>query len=126
MVVTAHHEQLVLLQPLLRDVPGLAGPAEADAFALADGVEGESDVLANDFSIGGLDKAWGPRQITVEKVPERPLADEADAGRVLLRVVRQAGFKGDAPHFGFLHLADREKDTRDLLPVETMQEVALV
>ena len=43
------------------------------------------DVLADELAVGGLHRARSGRQIAVQEVAERALADEADAGRILLR-----------------------------------------
>ena len=43
-----------------------------------------------------LDRARLVRQVAVQEFAERALADEADAGRILLRRVRQADLVGDA------------------------------
>src|SRR6266849_10770365 len=99
MVVSLHHYQLVGRKLLGRDVPRLARASNADAFALADGVEGESDVLADRAALVVDDRPRHLRQVTVQELAERPLADEADAGRILLGVVRQTGFERDAAHF---------------------------
>ena len=72
------------------------------------------------------DRPRRPRQVAVEELAERPLADEADAGRVLLGVVRQPGLERDAPHLGLLQLADREHHARELLLRQAVQEIALV
>jgi hypothetical protein len=66
------------------------------------------------------------RQIAVEEFPERPLADEADAGRILLGVVRQPGLEREAAHLGLLELAHREHRARQLFLRQAVQEVTLV
>src|SRR5258707_11534060 len=118
MVVALHHHELVRGHPLLGDIPGAVArvllAADADAFALADGVEREADVFANAFPFTGNNRARLAFQIPVQKIPERPLADEADTRRILLRVVRQAGLLRDSPHLGLLQLADPEHDALEL------------
>src|SRR5205823_12357300 len=47
MIMTLHHDEAVRSEIFSRDVPGLACPADADALALPDGVEGKADVLAD-------------------------------------------------------------------------------
>src|SRR5688500_8246050 len=110
MVVALHHDERIGVAMFLGYVPRLAGRAAfssySDALALADRVEREPDVLPDDFSFRGLDGSRHSRQIAVQEIAERTLADEADAGRVLLRVVRQAGLERDAPHLAFLQLPD--------------------
>src|SRR3954469_5572157 len=126
MVVSLYDDELVLLQILCRYIPGLACPADADALALADGVEGEADVLAEGPALGRLDRPGRFGQVAVQELAERALADEADPGRIFLRVVRQAGFERDAPHLAFLQLAHGEHHARELLPRQAVQEIALV
>src|SRR4029078_13176257 len=126
MVMTLHHHQLVRRQVLRRDVPRLSGAPQADTLALADRVEREPDVLANDPPCAVDHRSRLLRQITVEELAERTLADEADSRRVLFRMVRQPGFQRSAPHFAFLQLADREQRARELLLRQSMEEVALV
>src|SRR5688572_16170900 len=122
-VVPLHHHQLVLGDALLRDVPRLPRAADADALALPDGVEGKADVLTQRFATFINYSAGDLREVAVQELPERPLADEADAGRVLLRVVRQPGLEREAAHFAFLQLADREHDARELLLRQAVQEI---
>src|SRR4051812_33575097 len=121
MVVPAHHDQLVRRQALFRDIPRLTRSAEADTLALADSVEGKPDVLAHRAAALVDDRTRRLRQVAVEEFAERPLADEADAGRILLGMVRQPGLRGDAPHFGLFQLAEREQYPRELRLVEPMQ-----
>jgi hypothetical protein len=125
-VVAAHHDQLVRRQALLRDVPRLARAAEPDAAALAYGVEGEPDVLADPAAILVDDRPGGLRQVAVQELAERPLANEADAGRILLGVVRQPRLARDAAHVRLPQLAEREERARELRLGQAMQEVALV
>ena len=61
-----------------------------------------------------------------EELRERPLADEADAGAVLLLGDRQAGFAGDVADFGLQQIAEREQHVAQVVGVDGVQEVALV
>ncbi len=130
MIVPLHHDQLVGRHVLLRDVPRRTitrlAPADADALALADRVEHQPDVLADDGSLGRAHKSGLARQITIEELSKRPLADETDAGRVLLRVHRQVGGLGKFAHPGLGELAQRKQHARELLLIEPVQEVALI
>src|SRR5688572_9203295 len=126
MVMALHYDKLVRGDALVGDIPRLSRPADADAFALADRIEGEPDVLADGFAFLVDDLPWNLREVSVQEFAERALADEADAGRVLLGMVRQSGLERDAPHFGFLQLAHRKHHARELLLRETVEEVALV
>src|SRR5262245_21071616 len=129
-IVALHYYELIRLEPLVGDIPGLCGcvgnAADADTLSLADGVEGKPDVLPQPLAVLVHDRAWNLRQVTVQELAERPLADEADAGRVLLRVVRQPGLSREPPHLGLLHFADRKHHARELLLVQAVQEIALV
>ena len=67
------------------------------------------------------------RQVAVEELAERPLADEADAGRVLLRVVRQAGLERRCARTSvFFSSPTGNEHARELRLVQAVQEVALV
>jgi len=55
------------------------------------------------------DRAGRVAQIARQELAERPLADEADAGGVLLLRVGQADVLGDAAHFGLAQLAHRKQ-----------------
>src|SRR2546430_11697006 len=121
-----HDDQLVGGDALLGDIPGLARPADADAFSLPDRIEGKTDVLADRLSILIDDRAGRLRQITIQELPERPLADEANPGRVLLGVVRQAGFLGDATHLRLLEISEPEHHPRELRLAEPAEAGALV
>src|SRR5262249_46008980 len=103
-IVPLHDDQLVRRQVLVRDIPGLARPTDADALALPDRVEGEADVLADRAALVVDDRPRRLGQVAVEELAERPLADEANAGRVLLRVVRQPRFQRDAAYFALPEL----------------------
>src|SRR5204862_5495971 len=104
-VMALHDAQLVGGDALLGDIPGLARPADADAFSLPDRIEGKTDVLAERRSVLIDDRAGRLRQITIQELAERALADEANPGRVLLGVVRQSGFLGHAAHLRLLEIA---------------------
>src|SRR5487761_2237572 len=132
MIAAGYHDKLVLRHVLAHDIPSLAVAAAAlhSAYAyalpLADGVERKSDMLTDHPAFGRAYRAGGARQIAVEEFAERSLADETDAGRVLLRVHRQSRFPGDPAHLGFLQLRQRENRTGELRLTQTVQEIALV
>src|SRR5690606_23402364 len=98
------HRQGVVLQVLAGHVPGLAAAvamtADADALALAERIESQADVFADLDAAIVQDGTWTGRQVAPQEFAERPLADEADAGRIPLRRVRQADRGGDAPDLG--------------------------
>ena len=96
--------------------------ADADALALAERVERQADVLADHAAAVVLDRPGRVGEVAVEELAKRPLADEADAGRVLLRRVRQADLGGDAPHLGLASSPTGNSVSRQLRLVEAMQE----
>src|SRR4051794_9301896 len=102
MVVALHYDQLVRREVLGRHIPRLASAAEADALPLADGVEGEPDVLADRAAAIVDHRARPLRQVAIQELAEGSFADEENAGRILLGMVRQARLERHAPHLGFL------------------------
>ncbi len=83
-------------------------------------------MLADGLAFRRLDRAGLGRQVAVEEVAERPLADEADAGGILLLGVGQADLGGDLAHARLRDLAQRKQRARELRLVQPVQEVALV
>src|SRR5262245_42621830 len=106
MLVALHHEQLVAVEILVGDVPRFSvaalRSADAESRALADRVEGEPDVAADDALFRRADRAGRAREVVVQELAERPLADEADPGRVFLRVHWQFRLARDALHVDLL------------------------
>ncbi len=96
------------------------------ALALAQRVVSEPRVSAHLAPLRRDDRAGLARQVAREEVPERPLADEADAGRVLLRPRRDADPLRDRAHLALGRVAQGEQHRRELRLREAMQEVALV
>ena len=84
--------------------------AHADALALAERVEGKAHVLAHDRAVGNADRTGLGRQIAVEELAERTLADEADARAVLLLRGGETVFLGKFAHLRLENFAQREKD----------------
>ena len=134
-VVALHDVQRVAGDVLARHEPRLAGAvrvlvrlqaADADALALAQRVERQAHVLAHGLAVVQLDRARLVRQVAAEEFAERALADEADAGRILLGRIRQVQFFRDLAHFRLGDLAQREQRLRQLRLVQAVQEVALV
>ncbi len=130
MIVPLHGDQRVACVVLGGDEPrqvrAAAGAADREPLPLAQRVVGEAVMAADDPALGRLDRARGPRQVARQEVAERPLADEADARRVLLRPGRDALAPGDRPDLALGHLAQRKQHRRQLLLRQLVQEVALV
>ena len=63
----------------------------AQALALTQRVKAQAHVFTEHAALVVFDRARGLGDVAVEELSERPLADEADAGRVLLLRGRQAG-----------------------------------
>src|SRR6185369_9456212 len=123
MVVALHHPQRILRHVLARDEPRLVfapaalcafflQAADAQALALAEGMEAQALMLGDHTAALVLDRPRLLRDIAVEELAERPLANEADAGGILLFRVGQSDLLGDAPHFGLAQLAHREQGLR--------------
>src|SRR5205085_12169019 len=88
---------------------GVLEAADADPLALAERVERKADVAADRPAAIVLDRPGCVGEIAAEELAERPFADEADPGRVLLLRVGQADLAGDAPDLGLVQLADRKQ-----------------
>src|SRR5206468_7729670 len=101
-------------------------PADAEPLPLTERVEAQPHVAADDAAAFVLDRAGLVAEVAVEELAERPLADEADAGGVLLRRHRQPDLGGELAHLRLLQLTDQEQRARELRLVQPVQEVALV
>src|SRR5690606_11220405 len=77
-------------------------------------------------AVGVADRAWVRRQVAAEKLGERPLADEADAGAVLLLGHGQARGAGALADLGLGQVAEREQHVRELLGRDRVQKIGLV
>src|SRR5688500_9289826 len=83
-------------------------------------------MLADLTALGRLDVAWLRGQKLREEFRERSLADEADAGAVLLVEHRKRELARHATHIGLLQRADRKQRARQRLGRHCVQEVALI
>ncbi len=84
--------------------------ADVQAVALAQRVVREPPVPAAFAAFVVADHAGRLRQILVQEVGERPLADEADAGAVLFRGYGQAGAARELADLAFQQIAEREQN----------------
>ena len=106
-VIAVHHPQDVALHVLLDDVPRAA--AEAEPFALSDGVEPEAAMHAEHATCLAVDDLSGLlAEVLADVVVVVDLAEEADALAVLAVGGQQVFALGDGPHFGLGQMADGE------------------
>src|SRR4051794_39739840 len=115
MVMALHHPERVPFHVLARHEPRLvfaaAAPralfldaSDAQPLALAQRIETQPLVLPDDAAALVLDRARFLRNVAVQEFAERPVADEADPGGVLLPGIRQAGLLRDPTHLGLAQL----------------------
>ena len=101
--------------------------AETESFALTDGVEPVAFVLADLFAAFDLDDiARALTEKTTYEVVVVDLTQETDALRVFATGGGQTIFDGDAAHFVFLQMAEREHELLDLTRFELRQKIGLV
>jgi hypothetical protein len=106
-------------------VVGVGG--DADAFALAEGVEMEAAVAAELAVVGGADDgAGGVGDVGAEEIGHLHFADEADALAVFFVGGGETGVAGEGAEFGFLEVADGEAGVGELGLREEREEVGLV
>ncbi len=130
MVVALHDDERVARVILARDEPrqvaAFLRPADPQPLPLAERVVGETVMAPDDRAVRRFDRPRCPRQILRQEVAKRPLADEADARRVLLGPGRNAFAARDRAHFPLRHFPERKQHRRELLLRQLVQEVALV
>lgn len=108
------------------DEPGVAGAADAHAFALSDGVVGNAVVSTEDFAIEGFEVTWGVGNVFAKKFFEVAFADEAEAGAVFFLVGGEVVFFGDGAEVFFEHVADGKKNFGQDVVFDGVEEVGLV
>src|SRR4051812_27996410 len=106
-ILPSHKPRRMLTRATLRAF--FLDAADTQALPLAERVEAQALVLSNAATAFVLDRSRLLGDVPVEELPKRPLADEADAGRILLLRVGQSDLVGDAPHFGLAQFAHREE-----------------
>jgi len=109
-----------------RRVTAAREPADAEAAALAERIALEPAMAADHGAVMRLDRSRPAWQPAPDEVPERALADEADAGRVALVRHRQPALARERAHLRLAQPAYREFRVPELRGLERMQEVALV
>ena len=100
--------------------------ANAQPLALAQRVKAQAHMLAQHAALIAFDQAGCLRNVTVQKLAERPLADKADAGRVFFLRVWQANLVSYPAYLGLFQFAHREQRFGQLRLVQPVQKVALV
>ena len=108
------------------DEPGGAGAADAEAFALADGVVGDALVLTEGLAVDGLDGAGVVPDVPADKVGKFPLTDEADACAVALGGCGEVVLGGEGADGALFEVADGEEGAAQGLGLDGVEEVALV
>src|SRR5215468_4239227 len=86
----------------------VARPAHAESLALPQRMVGEPAVLAEHAPVGRFDRARLARKVAGEKIAKRPLADEADAGRISLGEGRNTLLACDRAYRPLGQFADRK------------------
>ena len=111
-------DQHVVVDVLADHVPrrriAPAHAADVQAFALAEGEEENAGVFADHVPLRIADLAGPGREVAREEFAEVAFADEADAGRILLRVRGQRGVARDRAHLVLRQIAEREQRRREL------------
>src|SRR5690606_41353410 len=100
--------------------------ADASALALSEAVVHEAHVGADPTAPVVLDIPGLGGEVLFEKILEPPLADEADAGAVLLGMGGEALGRGDPPHLGLLQLAHGEQGAGEGALLHGVEKIALV
>ncbi len=83
-------------------------------------------MFTDNLAFRGFDFARLSREIARQEVAEFALTDKADAGRIFLFRGDKVELFGNAAHFRFFQLANREQTLGDLLVAKGIEEVALI
>src|SRR5690606_15056457 len=104
------NHQHVARDVLADHIPGrrveTAQPTQLQAFALAEGEIEHARMAADHAPVGRLHLALAGRQVLRQEAAEIALADEADAGGILLGRGRLAGVASHCTPLGLYHPAD--------------------
>ena len=130
MILILDHDERVAGHDFVRDVPGSRGsarsPANLEAGTLAQRVEGETRMFAEDSAIGCLDRSGLGAKMLAQKLLERALADETNTGAIRLVEHWQAGRMRHGADLCFLQAAERKKCLGQGRDRDAMQEIALI
>src|SRR5690606_1836495 len=117
MLAALCHQQRVVGDALADDIPGITAAAalaaDADAAALAQGVERQADLSAELRPLDIEDRARRMRQELPEEFTERTLTDEADAGAVALGRDRQPRLVRQFTHLLLVQVPQRQQRMRE-------------
>src|SRR5699024_1918485 len=109
---------------------GIAHAAQAQPFALADGVVNEPVVLADGLAVEcaprNANRAGLAGQMLAQEAFEITLADKTDAGAVRLVMHGQAVVTGNGAYFRLVQFAQREQRPGQRPGRNSSQEVALI
>jgi hypothetical protein len=88
MIVPLHHDKRIARAILRSEIPRLlrtpTSPANVQALSLAERIEREPLVSSQDLTLRRFDRSRPLVDKSAQELPERTLADEADAGAVRL------------------------------------------
>src|SRR3546814_14953774 len=97
---------------LFRSITCIAYATDTQTAALTQRVIHQALMLADHAAAVIDDLTRIGLQVRGKKFAEFALADEADAGRVLLAMDRQSRTRCDCPHLGFAQVAERKQHAR--------------
>ena len=130
MTESLDHPQDIGIQVLAGDIPrisrGILYTPDTQSLPLADGVEHQPRVHANDFIIPCPDFTCLLRQVLRQKITKLALPDETDAGAVFFVMVRKAGVCGQTAYRCLVQVSNREPALLQPGLVEGMKKVGLV
>ena len=130
MVQALGHDQLVLLQALVDNIPGFiattVGTANTETLSLADGVVHQAAVFTDDSAVDGHDLPRLCRNKTLQKIPELALTDKTDAGAVFFGGYLEALLPGNIAHCGLVEFSNRKQGVANLVLVEGVQKIRLI
>src|ERR1700731_4935426 len=130
MVLILHDDERIAPGLLAGHVPGRGGGSGAAAYLkagpLAQGVQGETAMLAYDQPGVGFDGAGFHLKITAQEFLKRPLADEADAGAVRLVIHRQSRRMRQAPYLRLAQLPDRKQGLAERRGGNAVEKITLI
>jgi hypothetical protein len=83
-------------------------------------------VFTHSLAVSGFDRARQWCDVLLQKLPERPFANKADAGAVALCKYRQTGLSCQVAHLRLVQFANRHHDVGKVGAAHCMQKIGLV